>query len=124
MIGSFLLKAWDVTVEGYGVERINAPSRGMALSKAWRCDVFNRLTFGDFLKIATAFKALLVDEDFGKPITVDGMPAFYVGRNQQYVRIAFPDGKHELNAHPYDVEPQSFRPEAYRQPNHKEADNG
>jgi hypothetical protein len=112
--GGFLLKSWDVTVHGYGVERIVAATRGKALAKAWRCDAFNRLTFGDFLKIASAWRAMLVSENFGAPITVDGKPAFFVDRNRQYVQIAYPGGEHVLSAHPYDVEPQSFRPEAYR----------
>jgi hypothetical protein len=101
--GSFLLKSWDVTVEGYGTERVVASSRGKALAKAWRCDAFGRLTFGDFLKIATAFKALLVPADFGEPILVQGRPAFRVGKYGNYVSFVWPDQENVLHSHPSDV---------------------
>jgi hypothetical protein len=108
------IKAWDVTVQGYGVGRYYAASRGKALAAAWRCDAFGRLKFGDFLKIASCWRAMLVPEGFGSAITVDGKPAFYVERNRAYVFIAYPDADHTLSAHPYDVLPIEFRPEPYR----------
>lgn len=103
MIGGFLLKSWDVTVHGYGTERIIAASRGKALSKAWRCDAFNRLTFGDFLKIASAWKALLVPAEFGELILVQGRPAFRVGKHGSYISFAWPFTEVVLNSHPSDV---------------------
>ncbi len=111
---NFLLKCWNVSVVGYGIERIVAASRGAALAQAWRSDVFNAISFGQFLKMGSAWRAALVDEDFGKPITVNGKPAFFVERNRQYVRFAYPGGKAVLNVHPSEVEPEHFRPEFYR----------
>jgi hypothetical protein len=101
----FMLKSWDVTVHGYGTERVVAASRGKALARAWRCDAFNRLTFGDFLKIATAWKALLVPADFGEPILVQGRPAFKVGQRCSYTAFVWPFTETVLNAHPSDVAP-------------------
>jgi hypothetical protein len=99
----FLLKAWDVTVQGYGVERFYAASRGKALAKAWRCDAFNYLSLGDFLKIASAWRAMLVPEDFGEPILVSGRPAFRVGPYCSYVSFVWPFTETILNSHPADV---------------------
>jgi hypothetical protein len=101
--GGFMLKSWDVTVHGYGTERIVAASRGKALASAWRCDAFNRLTFGDFLKIAEAWKALLVPADFGEPIMVQARPAFRVGKHGSYVRFVWPFTETVLVSHPSDV---------------------
>ena len=108
------IKAWDVTVSGYGVARYYAASRGKALAAAWRCDAFGHISFKDFLKIASCWKAMFVPEGFGAPITVECKPAFYVERNRAYVTIAYPDATNVLSAHPYDVLPVEFRPKAYR----------
>ncbi len=108
------IKAWDVTVSGYGVARYYAASRGKALAAAWRCDAFGRISFKDFLKIASCWKAMFVPEGFGAQITVEGKPAFYIERDRAHVRIAYPDATNVLSAHPYDILPLEFRPEPYR----------
>jgi hypothetical protein len=113
-VSGFLLRRWTVTVDGYGECIQLAPTRGQALADAWRNDVFNGYSFGQFLHMARARLSPLTPSTFGTPITVLGKPAFYVDHNRQYVQFAWPDGKFVLNAHPYDVEPESFRPEAYR----------
>ena len=108
------IKAWDVTVTGYGEARYYAASRGKALAAAWRCDAFGNISFRDFLKIASCWKAIFIPEGFGSPITVEGKPAFYIERNCAYVRIAYPGATNVMSAHPYDVLPIEFRPEPYR----------
>jgi hypothetical protein len=92
-----------VTVHGYGVERILASSRGKALAKAWRCDAFGPIAFGDFMKIAAAHRALLVPADFGEQILVQGRPAFRAGTHGPYVSFVWPFTETVLNAHPSDV---------------------
>lgn len=108
------IKAWDVTVSGYGVARYYAASRGKALAEAWRCDAFGRITFKDFLKIASCWKAMIVQSSFGAPITVDGKPAFFVERNRAYVRAVEAGSDVIGNYHPSEVLPEMYRPEEYR----------
>lgn len=108
------IKAWDVTVEGYGVGRYYATSRGKALAEAWRCDAFGNISFGDFLKIASCWKAMFVPEGFGEPVTVNGKQAFFVERNRAYVRAVEAGTSLIGNYHPSEVLPESCRPEQYR----------
>ena len=110
----FLLKRWDVSVPGYGVGTYCRPTRGKALSDAWRSDVFNNVSFGEFIRVARCRRSPVDPPDFGTPITVLGRPAFFVGRDSQYVSFAWPDGEFTLHAHPLDVLPEEFRPQAYR----------
>ena len=112
-----LLKNWTVSVLWASGATTSAEmvavSRGKALADAWRSDAFNGSTFGEFLKFARCRRA--PDPSWwGKPITVEGKPAFYLGHNRQYVSIAYPGGTFALNAHPYDVLPLECRPEGYR----------
>lgn len=108
------IKAWDVTVRGYGVARYYAATRGKALAEAWRSDAFSTISFKDFLKIASCFKAMFVHECFAAPITVGGKPAFFVERSRSYVRAAEAGSDVIGNYHPSEVLPESFRPERYR----------
>jgi hypothetical protein len=100
----FKLKCWDVTVAGYTTARIVAPSRGKALAQAWRNDCFSCLTFGNFLKIAEAWGALLIPEYFGEPIKVCGAVAYRVGTQGQYISFVRPNETVVLLSHPADVE--------------------
>lgn len=110
----FLLKRWEVTVGRYGTGTYLAPTRGAAMADAWRSDAFSGYTFGEFLKIARCRRDRYTPARWGGPITVLGKPAYFVGENGQYVIFAYPGGKFTLHAHPYDVEPESYRPRAYR----------
>ncbi len=109
---TFLLKNWLVSVRDRGSAQVVACTRGQALADCWRGDAFGNLTFGQFLGIARCRRAP-DPEDWGAPITVEGRPAYYAGRNSQYVKIAYPGGKFALNCHPSDVLPEQFRPAAY-----------
>lgn len=113
MSDSFILRRWTVTVTGWGESVEVAPTCGKALSRAWSCDAFSNLTFGQFLKIARCRLSPVVPPDFGAPITVLGKPAFYLGCTH-HVQFAWPGGEFVLHAHPYDVEPESYRPLQYR----------
>lgn len=113
-IEGFRLRRWEVTVNGYDSSVSLATTRGKALADAWRCDAFNGVTFGEFLKFARCHLSKYKPERFGDPITVCGKPAFFVGNNRQYVQIAYPGGEFPLSAHPYDVEPEEYRPDTYR----------
>jgi hypothetical protein len=110
----FRMKRWSVTVQGYGEGSYVAASRGKAIAQAWRCDAFGHLTFGQFLKIARCVSDPHIPEHFGAPITIEGKPAFFIDRNRAYVHFAYAQEERVLCAHPYDVLPIEFRPEAYR----------
>src|ERR1700749_1405511 len=112
--GEFVLKRWDVEVSGYGSAVQCAKTRGRALADAWRCDAFSNWTFGQFLKRARCTRSRYVPDRWGDPITIEGRPAFFVDSNQQYVQFAYPGKDVVLNAHPYDVEPEHYRPSSYR----------
>lgn len=117
MSGAFLMKRWTITVRwASGTETSSdstAATRGKALADAWRSDAFSGSTFGEFMKFARC-RRTIDPQQWGDQITVEGKPAFYLGRNSQYVRIAYPDSDVALNAHPLDVSPESYRPECYR----------
>lgn len=113
-VGKFVLKPWDVTVDGYGTGRYYAATRGKALADAWRSDAFSGSTFGEFLKFARCRRGTAWGEDYGALITVSGKPAYFVERNAAYVQFVWPDSDVILSSHPYDVLPERFRPAAYR----------
>lgn len=114
---AFLLKRWTVTVRWANgastSSEVVAPTRGKALADTWRSDIFNGVSFGEFLGFTRCRRA--ADPHWwGAPITVLGKPAFYLGHDRQYVHFAWPGGQFALRAHPYDVQPIERRPEAYR----------
>lgn len=113
-----ILKRWEVRIRrGEFSEPLSsivvAPSRGAALADTWRSDLFNGVTFKEFLGFARAYRDR-EPEWWGAPITVGGKPAHYLGHNSQYVDICWPGGKFALVSHPYDVLPIERRPVAYR----------
>jgi len=110
------IKAWDVQVSGYGTQRYFSQSRGKALAEAWRCDVFQHLPFKDFLKISGCRRSDDVPDGFGDPITADGKPAFFIEQNRAYVRAVLLGQTVIGNWHPSEIEPESYRPSAYRTP--------
>ena len=104
-----IVKPFYVSVRGYsGYSPIYAKSRGSALADAWRCDAFNGITFGEFLKVARCYRAPAHDR-FGEEIAVCGNPAYLVSYNRQYIQFVRPDSDVILNAHPLDVEPPEAR---------------
>jgi hypothetical protein len=107
-----ILRRWEVNVSRYGQSVELATTRGKALSAIWRCDAFGGYSFGEFLKIARCRLSRHQPETVA--ITVLGKPAFYLGHNNQYVQFSYPGGEFVLNAHPFDVEPQQYRPRAYQ----------
>jgi hypothetical protein len=113
-MSDFILKRWEVTVSSYGSSIRLAPTRGKAMADTWRCDAFSHLSFGEFLRIARCRRTATPPPPFGDPITVCGKVAFFVDRNSQYVQFAWPGGEFTLNSHPFDVEPESYRPSHYR----------
>lgn len=118
MSADFLLRRWEVSVRwasgAVSSEIIVAPTRGKAMADAWRCDAFDGSTFGEFLKFARCRRDRYTPPRYGDPLTVLGKPAFFIESNQQYVRFAYAGGDTVFNAHPYDVEPEHYRPAAYR----------
>lgn len=111
------MKNWDVIVRwSNGTEttgRYVASTRGKALADAWRSDIFEGVTFGEFLRFTSCRRAF--DPDWwATPITVEGRPAAYLGHNSQYVQVWLPGRDFVLNAHPYDVLPIERRPLGYR----------
>lgn len=111
----FILRRYEVTVGGFSEpmrSTILAASRGKALADAWRNDIFEGYTFGEFLKIARC----RLDSYQPQPveITVLGKRALGLGYNSQYVQFVYPGKDVVLNAHPFDVLPVSYRPRAYQ----------
>ena len=106
------LKQWNVIVRGHS-QVVTARSRGKALADAWQCDAFGDMSFRDFLRIASARRAMEPDW-WGQPCTVNGRPAFYLGQDGQYVHLCLADRAHVSYAHPSEVLPQHFRPRRYR----------
>ncbi len=111
-VPGFILRRFEVSVGHYGDAIILATTRGKALADAWRSDLFEGLTFGEFLKIARARLSKYQPEP--DAITVMGKAALGLGHNSQYVQFVYPGTDVVLNAHPLDVLPESYRPRAYR----------
>ena len=114
----FKIKMWRVACEGFSAHLYYATSRGKALRDAWwdYCN-YRPVSFKEFLRIARSWREWPVDGDaFGQPITVNDKPAFFVTRNNQYVRFAWPDSDEIGNIHPYEVLPEHMRPWTYREP--------
>lgn len=114
----FLMKRWEVTVRwahgGCTVGPVVAPTRGKALANTWRSDAFNAVSFGQFLRFTSCRRDPYRPARWGDPITIEGKPAFFLDNNRQYVQFVYPGGDHVLNAHPYDVLPEEYRPDTYR----------
>lgn len=112
----FMLKAFSVSIEGFPPYRYYAASRGHALRDSWNAYCSYRpISFKEFLTIARCRREDPINDRFGQPISVGGKPAFFVSLNNQYVQFSRPGGTEYFNAHPYDVEPEEFRPWTYRQ---------
>lgn len=115
MSDDFILRRFEVTVMGFSEPMRSimlASTRGKALADAWRHDIFEGYTFGEFLKIARC----RLDRHQPKPdeITVMGKRALGLGHNGQYVQFVYPGQDVVLNAHPLDVMPVRARPRAYQ----------
>ena len=110
----FIAKRWMVTVPGYGSAPYTAMTRGRAFANAWRSDVFEGVSFAEFLKVARCRRDPITPPRWGDQITVNGKPAFFLGNNCQYVQLVYPGRDVVLNAHPYDVLPVEYRPDNYR----------
>ncbi|MEN5176360.1 hypothetical protein [Brevundimonas diminuta] len=102
-MSGFIVKTFSVAVDGFGAMTYVAKSRGQALAKSWGdYSAYRQVSFKDFLRIARAWRTA-PPVGFGRPITVSGKPAFWVGQNSQYVQFVFPNGEVILNSHPLDV---------------------
>ncbi|OCJ05277.1 hypothetical protein A6U87_14835 [Rhizobium sp. AC44/96] len=101
MVG-FLLKKYDVAVQGFPAHPYDAHSPAAARVKAWHayCS-YRHCSFKEFMTISS-IKRGVDPEDYGRPIIVSGKPAFLVGRDH-YVRFVFPGETTVLNSHPLDV---------------------
>lgn len=80
-MSDFILRRYIVSVGRWGEGPYLATSRGKALADAWRSDVFEGYTFGEFLKMA---KCRLDDsQPVPTEITVSGERALGLGHNGQ-----------------------------------------
>lgn len=115
MSKDFILRRFEVSVIGFSEPMRSiklAATRGKALADAWRHDIFEDYTFGEFLKIARC--RLDRYQPVPDEITVLGRRALGLGHNGQYVQFVYPGQEVVLNAHPLDVLPERARPRAYR----------
>jgi len=112
---TFRLRRYEVSVSGFS-EPMSAAylaaSRGKAMADAWRSDIFNGYSFGEFLKIARC--RLSYHQPKPTEITVSGEPVWGLGHNGQYVSFVRPGGDFVLYSHPLDVLPVSERPTSYQ----------
>lgn len=110
-MSGFILKAYDVRVQGFPNFVIHAASRGKAFARAFDlyCAYNDCATFKMFLKLARVTRHTGPAGRFGEPITVGGKPAFYVSHNPQYIEFVRPDSDVIMSSHPYDVEPPEAR---------------
>ncbi len=112
----FILKVFNVHVRRFDTHTtVVAASRSKARAEAWTLyrESYPSMTIMAFAKEAHITVARSPDR-FGHPITVLGKGAFFLGNDSQYVRFAYPGGTFGLNAHPFDVEPQDYRPVSYQ----------
>lgn len=103
-MSDFLVKRYSVAVSGFPAHEYDAHSPGAARVQAWHsyCS-YRQVSFKEFMQISVVQRG--VDpEGYGRPILVSGKPAYFVGRNSQYVRFARPGEKHTLISHPLDVQ--------------------
>lgn len=118
MSDGFIVKRWKVAVRwargGSTTGLYIAATRGKALADAWRSDVFNGVSFGEFLKFSSCWRDHSADPLYGQEIVVGGKPAFFISRDPQYVQFVRPGSDVVMNSHPYDVEPEHMRPSTYR----------
>lgn len=115
--GKFALKAYTISVDGFDPYTYFAGSYGKAMAQAF--DSYRSFcancTYKDFLRMTRGQRHVGPDR-FGEPITINGRPAFFVSSNLQYVQFSWPGGTDFFNSHPYDVEPEHYRPSTYRTP--------
>lgn len=77
---TFLLKKWDVLVNGHAPVIFDSATRGKATAAAWRAYQSSYdCTFKRFLEISTITRSERTVAHYGEPITVSGKPAFFVG---------------------------------------------
>jgi hypothetical protein len=102
-MSEFLLRKYDVSVQGFSAHPYDANSPAQARVRAWYayCS-YQHVSFKEFMKISSVRRG--VDpEGYGSPILVSGRPAFLVSRDQHSVRFVLPDDTQVLNSHPLDV---------------------
>lgn len=103
---AFILKAYEVTVRGFGPVQYEGKSPGQARAKAWRAYSEARGTsFRDFLELSS-IRRIEPPERFGQEVTVSGRRAYLcLGLHGQYVRFCRPDSDVVLLSHPADIGP-------------------
>lgn len=109
----FLMKKYDVSVQGFAAHAYDANTPAQARVRAWYayCS-YRAVTFKEFMKISSVRRGT-DPEGYGKPILVGGNPAFLISRDAHTVRFVRPDDTQVLNSHPLDVtdaEPQAPQP--------------
>ncbi len=100
---AFLLKRYEVAVDGFPPYPYDAHSAGAARVQSWHSyRSYRDVSFKEFMKISIVRRGV-EPEGYGRPITVSGRPAYFVGRDTQYVRFARPNETRTLISHPLDV---------------------
>lgn len=111
---SFVLRRWLVRVLGHDdAAEVYAVSQLAAMAEVWRCGAFDGMKWGDFCKRARCTMTPAQPEP--AKIQVGGRDAWWIKTDAQYVHFVRPYGRSVLKAHPYDVQPAQYRPEAYRE---------
>lgn len=105
MTDGFLLKQYDVLVNGFDAVTYYAASPAKARVQAWRayCNAYD-CSFKRFIQISTVRKSSRpAPKGFGAKILVGGKPAFRVQHDGQYVHFVRPGETTLMLSHPLDV---------------------
>lgn len=105
---SFVLRMYDVEVEGYGSSVSFAKTAASARYQAWRSflEPYPDLPFLEFLqKCKARLSTMPAPAGFGRPVVVLGKPAHFVVKSEESNRVYFVyDGQDlMLPVHPSDV---------------------
>ena len=104
------IRTYAITIRGFEPALYSARSPAKARARCWRdYDVYNNVTFGDFLRISTLRRAP-DPPGIGERILVAGLPATRVIGHGQYVHFMRDDSDVVLCAHPSDVAPMPAMP--------------
>lgn len=100
---TFLIKRYDVKVTGFPSYPYDAPSAGVARSKAWDSyRSYSDISFKEFLKISTVRRGT-EPEGYGRRIMVSGKLAYFVSSCGHATRFVLPGETTVFYSHPLDV---------------------
>ena len=100
---AFIVRAYDVIVQGFPPVQFLASSPARARARAWQsyCS-YDAVSFRDFLRLSTIQRGVS-PAGFGKRILIADQVAYRVGPTGHYVPFVRDDSDTVLFSHPLDV---------------------